>query len=218
MPSTGIPSPSSSRSSFGAPSAYTDAGPPLRIRPFGRRRRTSSAPTWCGSSSLNTPHSRTRRAISCEYWPPKSSTSTSSCASARSSASSSTGWSATTPEPWPRVSRSVCDKRHRSAARRHADLLLALELLALRLQRRGDHQLGPVELRDVLIAAGGHRGPQRAHQVERAVVLARRPGDDLLERAVLRRADAGAARQGRVEGRHPPVEAVAGRLVRARER
>ena len=31
---------------------------------------TSSAPTWWGSSSLKTPHSRTRRAISCEYCPP----------------------------------------------------------------------------------------------------------------------------------------------------
>src|SRR6185312_12717921 len=177
MPSTGMPSSSSSGSSRGAPGAYTDAGPPDRIRPFGARRRTSSTPTWCGSSSLNTPHSRTRRAISCEYWPPKSRTSTSSCATARSSASSSTGWSAATAEPGPCDTRSswtvsVCDKRHRSAARRHADLLLALELLALRLQRRGDHQLGPVELRDVLVAAGGHRGLQRAHEVERAVVLA----------------------------------------------
>src|SRR6185503_7660758 len=142
----------------------------------------------CGRSSAKTPHSRTRRAISCEYWPPKSSTRTSSCATARSSASSSTGWSAATAEPAPAVCRSVCDKRHRSAARRHPDLLLALELLALRLQRRGHHQLGPVELRDVLVAAGRHRGPQRAHQVERAVVLAGGTGDDLLQRAVLRRA------------------------------
>ncbi len=36
--------------------------------------------TLDGSSSANTPHSRIRRAISCEYCPPKSSTSTSSCA------------------------------------------------------------------------------------------------------------------------------------------
>src|SRR5262245_64422553 len=82
MPSTGIPSSSSSGSSRGAPGAYTDAGPPDRISPFGARLRTSPAPTWCGSSSLNTPHSRTRRAISCEYWPPKSRTSTSSVAAA----------------------------------------------------------------------------------------------------------------------------------------
>ena len=65
-----MPSSSSAGSSLGAPGAYTDAGPPVRIRPFGLRRRTSSTPTWCGSSSENTPSSRTRRAISCEYWPP----------------------------------------------------------------------------------------------------------------------------------------------------
>src|SRR5919108_759637 len=219
MPSTGMPSSSSAESSRGAPRAYTDAGPPERISPFGARRRTSSTPTWCGSSSENTPHSRTRRAISCEYWPPKSRTRTSSCATARSSASSSTGCSATTPEPWPRVTRSsVCDKRHRSALGCHADVLLALELLALGLQRRGHHQLGAVELGDVLVAAGRHRGLQGAHQVERAVVLARGPGDDLLQRAVLGGADAGAARQRRVERRHAPVVSVAGRLVRARER
>ena len=35
--------------------------------------------SW-GSSSLKTPHSRMRRAISCEYWPPKSRTRTSSVA------------------------------------------------------------------------------------------------------------------------------------------
>src|SRR5215217_3422855 len=182
MPSTGIPSSSSRGSRRGAPGAYTEAGPPERISPFGLRRRTSSTPTWCGSSSEKTPHSRTRRAISCEYWPPKSRTSTSSCATARSSASSSTGCSAAT------GCRSICDKRHRSAARRHADRLLALELLALRLQRRRDHQLGPVELRDVLVAARRHRRLQRAHEVERAVVLARGTGDDLLQRAVLGRA------------------------------
>ena len=34
------------------------------------RRAPARAPTWCGISSLNTPQSRTRRAISCEYWPP----------------------------------------------------------------------------------------------------------------------------------------------------
>src|SRR3954453_24109240 len=186
MPSTGIPSSSSSGSRRGAPGAYTDAGPPERISPFVARLRTSSTPTWCGSSAPNTPHSRTRRAISCEYWPPKSSTRTSFCATARSSASSSTGCSAATAEPCPRETRSspagacvsVCDKRHRSAARRHPDLLLTLELLALGLQRRRDQHLGAVELRDVLVSAGRHRGPERAHQVERPVVLARGPGDD----------------------------------------
>jgi hypothetical protein len=65
-----MPSSSSAGSSRGAPGAYTEAGPPERMSPFGRRRATSSAPTWWGSSSENTPHSRTRRAMSCEYWPP----------------------------------------------------------------------------------------------------------------------------------------------------
>src|SRR5919108_2674450 len=218
MPSTGMSSSSSSGSSRGAPGAYTDAGPPDRISPFGARRRTSSMSTWCGSSSENTPHSRTRRAISCEYCPPKSRTRTSSCATARSSASSSTGWSAAMPEPCPRVTRSVlidrsssrvtrsvCDKRDRPSSCGHADLLLALQLLALGLQRRRDHQLGPVELGDVLVSAGRHRAPQRAHEVERAVVLARWPDDDLVQRAVLGGAHAGAARQRRMEGGHAPV-------------
>src|SRR3954464_14854180 len=78
MPSTGIPSSSSSGRSFGAPSAYTDAEPPERISPRRERRFISSTAIVWGSSSLKTPHSRTRRAISCEYCPPKSRTSTSS--------------------------------------------------------------------------------------------------------------------------------------------
>ena len=42
-----------------------------------------------------------------------------------------------------------------------ADLLVALEVLALGLQRGCDHQLGAVELRDVLVAARRHRRAQR---------------------------------------------------------
>ena len=38
--------------------------------PRGLRAAISSSGTWWGSSSLNTPQSRTRRAISCEYCPP----------------------------------------------------------------------------------------------------------------------------------------------------
>jgi hypothetical protein len=38
--------------------------------PRGLRFFTSSIDTWCGSSSENTPQSRTRRAISWLYWPP----------------------------------------------------------------------------------------------------------------------------------------------------
>src|SRR3954453_7235718 len=138
---------------------------------------------------------------------------TSSVATSRSSASSSTGWSAGSEEPAPSVSISVGNECHGSAAGAHADALVALERLALRLQRGGDHELGPVELGDVLVATGGHRGAQAAHEVERAVVLAGGAGDDLLERPVLGRRHAGATGQRRVEGRHAPVEAVPRGLV-----
>src|SRR2546423_70609 len=250
MPSTGIPSSSSSGSSLGAPSAYTDAGPPDRISPFGARLRTSSTPTWCGSSSENTPHSRTRRAMSCEYWPPKSRTTTSSTARGPSTsvAASSTTWvdallavtSSLMPPPGyggPRSSacgapgagsrgRSCLGERLLAlgvrrggrAARAHPDPLRALQLLALGLQRRSDHQLGPVELRDVAVAARGHRRPQPAHEVERPVVLVRGADEDLLERAVMHGLPARAARGRRVDGRHAPGEPAARRLVGARGR
>src|SRR5215213_9820552 len=76
MPSVGTPSRNSSGSTRGAPSAYTDAGPPLRINACGLRARTCSGVTVCGTSSEYTRASRTRRAISCEYWPPRSMTRT----------------------------------------------------------------------------------------------------------------------------------------------
>jgi len=113
----------------------------------------------------------------------------------------------------------IADTHGRAAAAgAHADALLTLELLALGLQGRRHHQLGAVELRDVAVAAGGHRSAQAAHQVERAVVLAGRTGDDLLEGAVLLGRHSGATRQGRVERRHPPVVATAGRLISACQR
>src|SRR3954469_10897669 len=172
MPSTGMPRSSSAGSSFGAPSAYTLAGPPDRISPFGRRLATSSTPTWCGSSSLKTPLSRTRRAISCEYCPPKSRTTTSSTAGGASTSvvfSSTTSGAAFEAVTRP-ASNALClrelalgVRRRGRAARAHAHLLRALEVLALRLQRRRDHQLRPVELGDVLVARRGHRGAQAAH-------------------------------------------------------
>src|SRR5581483_11621279 len=76
MPSVGTPSSKRDGSTRGAPSAYTDAGPPERISAAGFRRRSSSAVDRCETSSEYTPASRTRRAISCEYWPPRSTTST----------------------------------------------------------------------------------------------------------------------------------------------
>src|SRR4051812_33314680 len=63
-------------STCGAPSAYTEAGPPERISADGLRRRSSAALARCETSSEYTRASRTRRAISCEYCPPRSITST----------------------------------------------------------------------------------------------------------------------------------------------
>src|SRR3954469_23553205 len=141
----------------------------------------------CGSSSLNTPHSRTRRAMSWEYWPPKSRTSTSSERVAPAAAAGSRGVTSVSAKrrllPDERrlgdraaVLDHVVGRRRRRggrAARAHADRLVALELLALGLERRRDHDLRAVEGRDVLVAARGHGRAQAAHQVERAVVLVR---------------------------------------------
>src|SRR4051794_25580786 len=76
MPSVGMPSSKMRGSTRGAPSAYTDAGPPLRMIACGLRARIASGEIVCPTSSEYTRHSRTRRAISCAYWPPKSRTST----------------------------------------------------------------------------------------------------------------------------------------------
>src|SRR6478672_8940053 len=76
MPSVGMPSPKIFASILGAPSAYTDAGPPERISATGLRRLISSALARYETSSEYTRASRTRRAISCEYCPPRSTTST----------------------------------------------------------------------------------------------------------------------------------------------
>src|SRR5438309_10624375 len=76
MPSVGIPSSNRLGSTRGASSAYTDAGPPLRISACGLRARTCDAVTPWPTSSEYTRQSRTRRAISCEYWPPRSTTRT----------------------------------------------------------------------------------------------------------------------------------------------
>ena len=197
---------------------------PTGSAPCGRRRSTSSSGTWCGSSSANTPHSRTRRAISCEYWPPKSRTSTSSVAAARRLGRPPRVWTSCVRHYSP---TSAGSRRHavrlRDAAPRPRwrpcrSPCSRWSCLPSRLERGRDHHLGPVEGRDVLVAAGGHRGAQAAHQVEGAVVLVGRAEQDLLERAVLGGLHARAARQRRVEGGHPPVVAAAGRLVGARQR
>src|SRR5688500_7860961 len=76
MPSVGIPRSKSAGFMRGAPSAYTDAGPPLRVSACGLRARTASCEIVCGTSSEYTRASRTRRATSREYWPPQSGTRT----------------------------------------------------------------------------------------------------------------------------------------------
>src|ERR671911_28454 len=177
MPSTGMPSSSSSVRSLGAPSAYTDAGPPDRISPRGARALISSSETWWGSSSENTPHSRTRRAMSCEYWPPKSRTSTSCEVAARASPPAGRGGTAASDIYSPTSAVS--------------GVSVASPTGPPPVSAGTPFALGAVEGGDVLVAARRHRRPQAAHQVERAVVLVRRHEQDLLQRAVLRRLDAG---------------------------
>src|SRR4051794_31808156 len=230
MPSTGMPSPSSSGRSSGAPSEYTEAGPPDSTSAAGRRSRICSVSIVCGRSSANTPHSRIRRAISCEYWPPKSRTSTSSRAVSGGRSSTASSETVSVPvTPLAAVGEAgtaagsviaYCypGRNRGPAVRAHADGLLALELLALGLERGRDHHLGPLEVADVLVPAGRHRGLERSHEVEGAVVLLRRPEHDLLEGAVLDGGDTRAAGQGRVEGRHAPVEAASRCLLGAGER
>src|SRR5436190_11139291 len=230
MPSTGTPSSSSSRRSSGAPSEYTEAGPPDSTSAAGRRTMIWSKSVLCGRSSAKTPHSRMRLAISCEYCPPKSSTSTSSRAVSGGRTSTDSDETASVPvtplaavgvagTAAPSVIADCYSRRHRGpAVGPHPDGLLPLELLALGLEGGRDHHLGALEVADVLVAARGHRRPQRPHQVERAVVLVGGAEEDLLEGPVLHGRHASAPWKRRVEGRHAPVETAAWRLLGARQR
>src|SRR5512142_1484450 len=103
----------------------------------------SSTDAVCGITSEYTCASRTRRAISCAYCAPKSTTST------------------------------ACSVTSGRVLVPHADALRALQVLALGLQRGSDHDFGLLELLDGLVAAGGHRGAQRPEQVHASVVLVR---------------------------------------------
>src|SRR6478609_4784829 len=76
MPRIGTPSSYTPWSMVGAPSWWTDLGPPEKMRPAGLRSASSAAMIVCGTISEYTWHSRTRRAISWAYWAPKSMTST----------------------------------------------------------------------------------------------------------------------------------------------
>src|SRR3989440_2653716 len=189
MPSTGTPASYSAASIDGASSTCTDAGPPERMIPFGRRASISSKGIVRGTISEYTCASLTRRAISCAYCAPKSTTRTVS------------NWGAS---------------MRRLAT--HADALAALEALALGLQRGRHHDLGLLELFDRLVAGGGHRRAQGAEEVESAVVLVGRTDEDLVECAPLAGMYASPAGQVGMERRHPPVEPAARRLVRAGKR
>src|SRR3977135_700903 len=155
------------------------------MTPFGERRRISPAVMEAGTISERTRHSRTRRAMSCAYWAPKSTTRT--------------------------VSNSGI-----SGPLAHS--LLALQVLALARDGRGDDDLRLLELLDRGVAAGGHRELERPEEVHRAVVDLGRAEQDLPERPQGARCHAHASRQRGVEARHPPVVAAAGGLDRPGER
>src|SRR2546423_1842198 len=72
MPRMGMPRPKSSGEHSGAPSAYTDDGPPDKMMAMGWRRRMSSSGIEYGWISEYTASSRTRRAMSWVNCEPKS--------------------------------------------------------------------------------------------------------------------------------------------------
>src|SRR5665213_1563511 len=77
----------------------------------------------------------------------------------------------------------------------HPHTLRALQCLALGLERRGDHDLGLLELLHRLVAARRHRCPKRTEEVHPTVVLMGGPAEDLLHVAPHRGAHPGTARQ-----------------------
>src|SRR5207247_503302 len=81
------------------------------------------------------------------------------------------------------------------ALARATELLGLLEDLAFGLDRGGDDQLGLLQFADVARAHRAHAGPDRAHEVQGAVLGEGRTEEDLLERPRDAHANAGAARQ-----------------------
>src|SRR5919108_2059216 len=218
MPSTGTPRSKRPGSTPGASSAYTDAGPPERISASGCRAAISAAGASWGTSSEYTRHSRTRRAMSCEYWPPRSTTSTGRSSSGRSACGSRTtsrtsdpslpppeAWRALlegAPPPRPVVGRFLGDGDVVRVALphpggRHADEACLLELLdrrraavAHRLTQAPDQLVDDVRQRPFVgDTALDPLGDELAHLV-----------DLFLEVAVAR-----VARPHRPDGAHPAV-------------
>src|SRR4051794_27892755 len=99
MPNVG---PMSNRlgSTWGAPGAYTDCGPPDRMIALGLRAAISATEAVCGTTSEYTHASRTRRAISWAYWAPKSTTRTRSWSFASLPARTGATRSSTAPSSW----------------------------------------------------------------------------------------------------------------------
>src|SRR3954452_18459078 len=82
MPSTGTPESKIACGARGEPASCTDSGPPDRITAFGFMCGKAASAFWNGTISEYTPSSRTRRAISCVTWLPKSTMRILSCAEA----------------------------------------------------------------------------------------------------------------------------------------
>src|SRR5260370_31315945 len=98
-----------------------------------------------------------------------------------------------------------------------AHSLLALQVLALAGDGRGDHDLRLLELLDRGVAAGGHRELEGTEEVHRAVVDLGRAEEDLPEGPRGARDHPHPPRQRGVEARPAPVVATAGSLDRPGE-
>src|SRR5690348_9379676 len=72
MPSTGTPSSNTTWGARSVLSSVAEAWLPERITPRGLKARTNGGSTSQGCSSQDPPVSRTRRAMSCVTWEPKS--------------------------------------------------------------------------------------------------------------------------------------------------
>src|SRR5215207_3530241 len=161
MPRVGMPSSKMPGSTLGACSAYTDAGPPERITAYGFRARISCGVTLWETSSEYTRASRTRRAISCAYWPPKSSTST-----GRSSGAGSATGSRTTSAP---IVRRLLRDRH------------VVRVRLAQPRARDPHECCILQLRHRCRAAVPHGLPQAADELVEHVLHRALVGDTALD-------------------------------------
>src|SRR6266436_6814973 len=134
--------------------------------------------------------SRTRRAMSCVYCPPKSITAILSDGGPSRGPPIPPGCSSRPGEPGALLGVLVATLLPRAS-----ELLGLLEDLPFGLHRGSDDQLGLLQFADVARAHRAHAGPDRAHEVQGAVLGEGRAEEDLLERSRDAHANAGAARQ-----------------------